>query len=110
MPLVATPISRLLWNQPRNWSPPSRYISAGQRPGLSSSMEAMWVLPESNQPSRVSVSLVKCLPPQCGQAKPSGRSSAASSSNQALEPFSRKILLTDSIVSSVQTGLPQSEQ
>ena len=42
-------------------------------------MEAMWVLPESNQPSRVSVSLVKALPPQCGQVKPSGSSSPASS-------------------------------
>ena len=73
-------------------------------------MDAMCVLPESNQPSSVSVSLVKCTPPQCGQTKPFGSSSSASSSNQAFEPFSRKISDTDFIVSSVQTGLPQSEQ
>ena len=73
-------------------------------------MEAMWVLPESNQPSRVSVSLVKALPPQCGQVKPSGSSSPASSSNQALEPLWRNMPLTESMVSSVQTGLPHSEQ
>ena len=73
-------------------------------------MEAMWVLPESNQPSRVSVSLVKCLPPQCGQVKPSGSSSAASSSNQALEPRWRKMSETEFMVSSVQTGLPHSAQ
>ena len=83
---------------------------AGQKP-WSFFMEAKWVEPESNQPSRVSVSFSKpLLPPQWGQAKPSGRMSAASSSNQALEPFSPKSLLTAAMVSSVQTGLPQSLQ
>ncbi len=68
------------------------------------------MLPESNQPSRVSVSLVNAFPPQWGQAKPSGRSPEAYSRNQALEPFSRKTSLTFSMVSGVQTGLWHSSQ
>ena len=64
--------------------------------------------PESNQPSRVSSSLVKPLFfPQWGQVKPSGRISAASNSYQALEPRSAKSLETAAMVSSVQMGLPQ---
>ena len=74
-------------------------------------MDAKCVEPESNQPSSVSSSLVKpALLPQCGQAKPLGKMSAASISNQALEPFSAKRAETASMVSSVQTGLPQSAQ
>ena len=66
--------------------------------------------PESNQPSSVSVSLSKCLPPQCGQAKFSGTSSSASRSNQTFEPNSPKSFEMLAMVSSVQTGLPQSLQ
>ena len=74
-------------------------------------MEAKWVEPESNQPSRVSSSLVKpLLEPQWGQVKSLGRMSAASVSYQALEPFSPKSLDTAAMVSSVQMGLPQSAQ
>ena len=85
-------------------------MSAGQK-FWSFCMEAKWVEPESNQPSRVSSSLVKpVLEPQWGQAKSSGRISLASISYQALEPFSPKSLLTASMVSSVTMGLPQSAQ
>ena len=73
-------------------------------------MEAKCVEPESNQPSSVSVSLSKCLPPQCGQAKPSGTSSSASRSNHTFEPSSPKSSEIFAIVSSVHTGLPQSLQ
>ena len=74
-------------------------------------MDAKCVEPESNQPSSVSSSLVKPeFLPQCGQVKPLGRMSAASISNQALEPFSSNRLATASMLSSVQTGLPQSLQ
>ena len=67
--------------------------------------------PESNQPSRVSLSFSKpALLPQWGQVKPSGSMSSASISNQALEPFFSKILAMASMVSSVQMGLPQSLQ
>ena len=83
---------------------------AGQK-CWSRSMAAKWVEPESNQPSSVSVSCVKPLAlPQCGQVKPSGRMSAASMSNHAFEPFFSNRFATASIVSSVQTGLPQSLQ
>ena len=73
-------------------------------------MAAKWVEPESNQPSRVLVSLLKCVPPQWGHLKPAGSSSDASCSNHALEPFSSKIFATDSMLSSVQTGFLQSSQ
>ena len=85
------------------------YMSAGQKP-WSRFMAAKWVEPESNQPSRVFVSLVKWVPPQWGHLKPAGRSSEASCSNQALEPFSPKTFATDSMLSSVQTGFLQSSQ
>ena len=74
-------------------------------------MAAKWVEPESNQPSRVSSSLVKpALEPQWGQVKPSGRISSASLANQALEPSFSKRAEMAAMVSSVQMGLPQSLQ
>src|SRR5699024_4392359 len=110
LPKAPTAVSREDWNQPRYWSRPSRYMVAGQKP-WSFFMEAKWVEPESNQPSRVSSSLVKGpLLPQWGQVKPWGRISAAERSYQALEPFSAKRALTAAMVSSVQMGLPQSGQ
>ena len=72
-------------------------------------MEAMWVEPESNQPSSVSVSLVNSVQPH-SQAKPSGSSCSASSVNQALEPCWPNSSDTRSMVSGVQTGLPHSSQ
>ena len=53
---------------------------------------------------------VKWVPPQKGQVKPWGISSSAGSSNQALEPRVRNTWETVSMVSGVQTGLPQSSQ
>ena len=85
------------------------YIVEGQKQ-WSRFMAEAWVEPESNQPSRVLVSFPKCFPPQCGQVKPSGRSSIASRSNQALLPCSSNIFATYSMLSSVQTGFPQSSQ
>ena len=74
-------------------------------------MEAKWEEPESNQPSRVSSSLVKPLDlPQWGQVKPAGRMSAASLANQALEPSAPNRSLMSWMVSSVTMGLPQSLQ
>ncbi len=63
--------------------------------------------PESNQPSRVSVSFSKSFPPQWGQVRPSGISSIASFWNQMLEPDSPKSREMWAMVSSVQMGLPQ---
>ena len=74
-------------------------------------MAAKWVEPESNQPSRVSVSFSKpTLLPQWGHTKPLGRMSMASFSNQALEPSFSNRLATASMLSSLHTGLPQSLQ
>ena len=74
-------------------------------------MAAKWVEPESNQPSSVSVSLSKPVDlPQWGQVKPLGSMSSASMSNQALEPFFSNRFATASMLSGVQTGLPQSLQ
>src|SRR3546814_18378571 len=51
---IAMPVSSDDWNQPRCWSEPSRYRSAGlPRPRSSSTVS--WVTPESNQTSRMSV-------------------------------------------------------
>ena len=87
------------------------HIHVGGPEAWSFFMAAKWEEPESNQPSRVSVSLVKpALAPQWGQAKPSGRISSASLANQALEPSAAKSLEMASMVSSVQMGLPQSLQ
>ena len=85
------------------------YMVEGQKP-WSRFMAAKWVEPESNQPSRVLVSWEKCLPPQWGQTKPSGRISHAGRSNQALEPSFSKSWATASMLSSVQTGFLQSSQ
>ena len=83
---------------------------AGQK-CWSRSMAAKWVEPESNQPSSVSVSFSKpAALPQWGQVKPLGRMSAASMSNQALEPSFSKRDATASMLSGVQMGLPQSLQ
>ena len=85
------------------------YMSDGQKP-WSRCMAAKWVEPESNQPSSVSVSCVKCVPPQCGQTKPLGRISEAGRSNQALLPSFSNREATASMLSSVQTGFLQSSQ
>ena len=109
-PVEPTAVSKAAWNQPRYWSSPSMYTSAGQNP-WSFFMEARWVEPESNHPSRVSSSLVKPdALPQWGQVKPAGRISAASLANQALEPSAAKRSEMIPMVSSVAMGLPQSLQ
>src|SRR5437868_3649325 len=86
---IPTLISNELWNQPRYWSGPSRYISAGQGnsalglPGGSST--ARCDDPESNQTSRISLSLRHFAQPQ-SQAVPLGSSSSAGCVYQASAP------------------------
>src|SRR5690349_9561120 len=53
------------WNHPRNWSPASRYRSAGQCSSGRARTTDVCVTPESNQTSSVSASLRNDLPPQC---------------------------------------------
>src|SRR5689334_3858363 len=67
-PLSPVPTRSELWNQPRYWSPPSRYMSEGQgRPNLSLST-ARWLDPESNHTSRMSDPLLNSRPPHLAQA------------------------------------------
>ena len=54
-PRVPRPTSSELWNQPRCWSLPSRYMSAGQRWSARKGSTASWLDPESNQTSRMFV-------------------------------------------------------
>ena len=82
---------------------------AGQKP-WSFFMAAKWVEPESNQPSRVSVSLVKPdLLPQWGQAKPPAGSPPLLG-EPGVGASAAKSLEMAAMVSSVQMGLPQSLQ
>src|SRR5690242_1101571 len=62
-PFSPTPTSSELWNQPRYWSPPSRYTSDGQGRLFLSVSTARWLDPESNHTSRMSLSLLNSDPP-----------------------------------------------
>src|SRR3990167_8775408 len=53
-PLMAQPVSRLDWNQPRCWSEPSRYKSAGECNAVRRCNTDACVTPESNHTSSVS--------------------------------------------------------
>ena len=98
---AATLVSRLDWNQPRNWSPPSIYMSAGKRSSGRSSRTAAWVEPESNQTSMMSVSLVHSEAPHFSQTSPAGMICSASYLYQASEPSLRNSSLTALMVASV---------
>src|SRR5918993_1808162 len=65
-------------NHPRNWSPPSRYTSAGQRKDSYFSSTATDEEPLSNHTSRMSVSFVNSAAPHFSQANPAGSKSFAS--------------------------------
>src|SRR6266511_3725471 len=62
-PRVPTASRSEEWNQPRCWSEPSRYMSAGQRRSGRVSSTAAWLQPESTQTSRMSVSFRNSAPP-----------------------------------------------
>ena len=76
------------WNQPRCWSEPSKYRSAGTPPSSFLFFNTAWLLtPESNQTSRISEPLENVFPlPHNGQVNPSGRKSFISLLNQASVP------------------------
>ena len=109
-PLAAMAVSIEDWNQPRYWSPPSRYTSAGKASSSRSSNTAAWVEPESNHTSMMSPSLEKWVWPQWGQASPSGTSSSAVFSNQMLEPCCRNRSDTRRMVSGVTMSEPHCSQ
>ena len=69
-PRVASATSSELWNQPRYWSLPSRYMSAGQRQVRSQrGSTASWLEPESNHTSRMSCSRSNDVPPHVGAGR-----------------------------------------
>src|SRR5207237_10860976 len=100
-PCAARPTIRLELNQPRNWSPPSRYTSAGQRSPsyFSLSSTAIEDAPLSNQTSSMSVSFVNALPPHFGHSKPTGSKSRASRAYHASHDSRSKVLASLLIVS-----------
>src|SRR5205085_11992293 len=111
-PRAATPTIRLELNQPRNWSPPSRYTSAGQRSPSYFSLSSTPTddAPLSNQTSRMSVSFVNSLLPHFGQVNPSGRSSDAARAYQASPDSRSKMSATWLMVARSATPSPQAEQ
>ena len=98
------------WNQPRYWSPPSKYTSAGYWRLSRWPATAAQVEPESNHTSMISFSLEKRPLPHLGQARPAGTSSSAVRSNHTLEPCSRNSPATWEMVSGVTMASPQSSQ
>ena len=58
-PLAPTEVSSELWNQPRCWSEPSRYTSAGYSSSGRYSQTAFQETPESHHTSRMSLSALR---------------------------------------------------
>jgi hypothetical protein len=104
-PSDATEVRRLLWNQPRCWSLPSRYRSAGKLRFGRALTTPDQLEPLSNQTSIVSVPFCHW---SASAAREGGRRSASSSSNQASLPFSRTSAVTCAMVSSVMSASPVS--
>ncbi len=105
-PRALMPTSSEEWNQPRYWSPPSRYMSAGQRwPGRCCRMPCDE--PDSNQTSRMSRPFSNSLPPQARQAVPAGTKSPASRLYQELEPSAANDFSTFSTAAGSSSASPQ---
>ncbi|MNC57929.1 hypothetical protein D3C75_1076220 [compost metagenome] len=109
-PLTAVLVISEELNQPRYWSEPSRYRSAGNCSASRWPRTPAWDEPESNHTSIMSFSLRNWLWPHLGQTEPSGRSSDSSRINQALEPSLAKISATWLMVSSSTWECPQDLQ
>src|SRR5690625_1775576 len=107
-PVTATAVDKEELNQPRYWSLPSKYTSAGRLWSSRCVNTASWDEPESNHTSIISVSFVNSPFGLCSDVNPSGNKSFASHSNQMFEPCSLNRLETWVIVSSVMIGVPSS--
>ena len=97
------------WNQPRCWSEPSRYMSAGKvRPSVSARWRQTLVCetPDSHHTSRMSFSGMSSVPPHTSHLVPRGRYSLGASVNQASAPLVLNSSITASKVSAVATVLP----
>src|SRR5581483_6389682 len=98
------------WNQPRCWSPPSVYMSAGNLSSGSCSSTASQEAPDSNQTSRMSISLRKSLLPQLAQEVFFGRRSATSCLYQASAPSFSKSATMDLLILESLSGSWQALQ
>ncbi len=103
---VPTASSSEEWNQPRCWSEPSRYISAGQRSSGRVSSTAAWLQPESNHTSRMSVSLRNSPPPHFGQRVPAGSSAAASRVYHSSAPAPSRMIPATCVTSASSRSRP----
>src|SRR5690606_23777779 len=99
-PFTATDVISEELNQPRYWSDPSRYISAGKAKSSLVFNTPACVEPESNQTSIISVSLRNSPWPHFAQLVPSGTRSFSSRANHTSEPCSSNKFATCSIVAS----------
>ena len=104
-------MSRELWNQPRCWSEPSRYISAGKWSTSRFLHTLVWLTPDSHHTSRMSFSGSRSATPapHFGQTVSAGRKSAGRFVNQASAPSVPNSSMTASNVSAVATVSPHFE-
>ena len=89
--LMPTPISSELWNQPRYWSGPSKYTSAGHSGPFNT---ARCDEPESNHTSRMSFSLRHFPTAPQQHVVPGGSNSSAECLYQASAPSFSNHLIT----------------
>src|SRR6202158_6089591 len=108
-PRTAMEVSRDEWNQPRCWSPPSVYRSAGAWSSRSMSRTACQLAPDSNQTSRMSISLRHSVLPQM-QAFWAGSRSAGAWMYQASAPSLWKRSTMDLLTAGSLSGVWQRSQ
>ena len=100
-PFVPTDSSSEEWNQPRCWSDPSRYKSAGKGRPRGGRTKAC-VEPDSNQTSTMSMTCSNCA-----GSRPSPRKRAAAPGlYQASAPSVRKASTTRSMMAGSRSGSP----
>ena len=112
-PNAPTLVSSEDWNQPRCWSEPSRYMSAGQRsPSSERCLSTLWCeTPDSHHTSRISGSGSRSSTPapHLAQHVPAGRYSAGFFLNHASAPSRSNRSITASNVSALATVSPHFE-
>ena len=106
-PRVPRPTSSELWNQPRCWSLPSRYRSAGHVSSGRNGRTASWLEPESNQTSRMLLLPLEGRPAAAGHVSPAGTNSSIGRSYHASAPCSSNTFAACSTISAVRIASPQ---
>jgi len=99
------------WNQPRCWSDPSRYKSAGKASSGLRFSTAWLLTPESNQTSRISFPFSAEPPPHDGQRTPEEeRKSFTSRMNQQSVPSAAVNFIRDLMTAGSKNSSPHSLQ